>query len=341
MKAIRVSASIISIFIIITLFAFNPNSTKIESKTAFPTILSPEDLNNTDAFSFSVISDNHGAGPYDNMQMARAVKWISTSKDEFVIGVGDHLVKNSENGFLSFLMRDEWWRNNFYPTIADAENDFFGKGQSDWGAGSTFLKLLNFNRKSNVEVRENGVEYYAQMEANGVTIHFISLHFPDQPYDAKIAFTEDSKNYLIQTLQSINKQDNDIIIVSAHSLWGTWIDDLNPAQQKYVMEKADLLLSGTTHYFERRTPKGYENRGALVVNAGSVNKARFGSFNGFLKIHVMQNPLALVVQHVNTNNSEVELMSTPNSYVKYINGPVYPLEFNQLNVTNYIAYTNN
>jgi hypothetical protein len=41
----------------------------------------------------------------------------------------------------------------------------------------------------------------------------------------------------------------------------------------------------------------------------------------------MRNPLSLVVQYVNTDDSENKLQVSPYSYVKYINGGVYPLSF--------------
>lgn len=325
-----------SLFLLTIFFAFKP-SVVVKPITAYNNVYSPEDLNNQDLFSFSVISDNHGASPYDNIQMARAAKWIAEGQDEFVLGLGDHMVKNESNNFLNFILRDEWWRKNFYPSIADGENAYFGSSQADWGAGGQLLSALNLKNRSNTIMRENGAEYYSRFFIKGITIHYISLHYPDEPYILDECFKIDSRNYLINTLNKIHKSSNDIIIVAAHSRWGTWIDDLNENQKSYVMSKCDLLLSGTTHYFERRTPQGYENRGALVVNASSVNRARFGNHNGFLKIHVMKNPLALVVQHVNTNEKDIQLMSTPDSYVKFINGGVYPLNFENLYAANFIA----
>ena len=58
---------------------------------------------------------------------------MDEGKDAFVLGIGDHLQKNKENDFLTYIIRNNWWKENFYPTIADAENDYFGNGQGDWG----------------------------------------------------------------------------------------------------------------------------------------------------------------------------------------------------------------
>lgn len=336
MKNKLLTTTIILSFLLILFQSFKP-STIVKSITAFHNIYSTQDLNDQDLFSFSVISDNHGASPYDNIQMARAARWIAEGGDEFVLGLGDHMVKNESNNFLHFILRNEWWKKNFYPSIADGENAYFGNSQSDWGSGGQLLKALNLQNRSNTKVRENGAEYYTKFSIKGINVHYISLHYPDEPYILESCFPVESRNYLINTLKNIQKSSNDIIIVAAHSRWGSWIDDLNANQKNYVMSKCDLLLSGTTHYFERRTPQGYENRGALVVNASSVNRARFGNHNGFLKVHVMTNPLALVVQHVNTNEQDVQLMSTPDSFVKYINGGVYPLNFINLNTSDLIA----
>lgn len=306
--------------------AFKPAKV-VKTQVGFQNVQSLDELENNESFSFSIISDNHGESPMENLQMAKMTKWVKESNDAFVLGVGDHLQKNKSNDFLAFLVRNEWWKNNFYPTIADAENDFFGKGQSDWGSGSKFLNILGLNKKSNVSMNNNGAEYYAQMNVNGITVHYIVLHFPDNPYNEDIAFPESSKQYLINTLNSINKTNKDIIIVSAHSMYGSWIDNLSASQQQIVNKKCDLLLSGTTHFFERRVMDGLENSGPLMINCGSVNKARWNGNNGFVQVHVMQNPLSLVVQYVNTDESENKLQESPYSYVKYINGGVYPLSF--------------
>ena len=57
------------------------------------------------------------------------------TNDKFILGVGDHLNKASGNEFLFFTCNDPFWRNNFYPSIADGENSLYGSDQSEWGAG--------------------------------------------------------------------------------------------------------------------------------------------------------------------------------------------------------------
>ena len=171
-------------------------------------------------------------------------------------------------------------------------------------------------------------------------VHYIVLHFPDNPYNQEIAFPNSSKNYLIKTLNSIQKRENDIIIVSAHSMYGSWIDNLSLEQQKIVTKKCDLLLAGTTHYFERRVLEGSENTGPLMISCGSVNNARWGCNNGFVQVHVVQNPFALVVQYVNTDDIENKLQDNPYSFVKYINGGVYPLSFPKALPSQMVAQSN-
>lgn len=317
---------VLVVCVAVTSIAFKP-SKEVIKQVGYQNIQSLLELESKESFSFSIISDNHDASPMNNLNMAKMSKWIQDSGDAFVLGVGDHVKKDTENGFLSFLIRNNWWRNNFYPTIADAENEYFGKGQGDWGSGSKLLSLLGVDKRSNVNMNENGAEYYAQMDVNGITIHYIVLHFPDNPHNQEIAFPSTTKNYLIKTLNSINKTDKDIIIVSAHSMYGSWIDNLSAAQQKIVNSKCDLLLAGTTHFFERRVQEGLENSGPLMISCGSVNNARWESSNGFVQVHVMQNPLSLIVQYVSTDEVANKLQDSPYSYVKYINGGVYPLTF--------------
>ncbi len=332
MKKIVLLAVCVSAIVI----AFKP-AKFVKTQIGFNNIQSLSELEQSESFSFSIISDNHGESPLENLQMAKMTKWVKESNDAFVLGVGDHLQKNKSNDFLSFLVRNEWWKNNFYPTIADAENDFFGKGQSDWGSGYKFLNILGVNKRSNVSMNENGVEYHAKMNVNGITVHYIVLHFPDNPGNQEIAFPESSKQYLINTLNNINKTDKDIIIVSAHSMYGSWIDNLSASQQQIVINKCDLLLAGTTHFFERRVMDGLENSGPLMINCGSVNNSRWESNNGFVQVHVMQNPLSLVVQYVNTDDTENKLQKSPYSFVKYINGGLYPLNFPSIAPAHMIA----
>ncbi len=296
-------------------------------------LLFVRDVNQLDteaAFSFSIMSDNHGAEPSSEIHMAKMNKWSRESGDEFIIGVGDQVSQDPDNDFTSYLVRDAWWYNHFYPTISDAENVYYGKGQSDWGAGGQMLKILNFQQKPNIEMRDNNTEYYTQIKVKEYTVHLIVLHYPDEPADIDIAFPADSRNYLINKLKSIQKGPQDIVIVSAHSRYGSWIDCLNAEQQKIIKTKCDLMLSGSTHYFERRKLDTFGDKGPLMVSAGSVNHARWGNPNGYIQVHVMKAPFALVVQYVNLDDNERKLQNAPFSFMKVINGEISTLDLSPL-----------
>jgi hypothetical protein len=101
--------------------------------------------------------------------------------------------KGRDNGFLDFLEMDEWWHDNFYSNVADGENEFYGKGQDDWGAGAPIFDVVDLVNRKNVAVRESGCEYHARIAVRGYTVHLIQLHFSDEPEDETLEFREDSK----------------------------------------------------------------------------------------------------------------------------------------------------
>jgi len=229
-----------------------------------------EELDSISVFSFAIMSDNKGESPYSRDEFLNMVNWIEESGDRFVIGLGDHLKKDWENTFIEFLDSNIWWQENFYPNVADGENEYFGEDQHDWGAGAPMLDLVNFSNCSDIVIRENKCEYYAKIDIEDYTIHLIQLHFSDQPRDPAIAFNEDSRLFLINTLCNINKSEKDIIIVGAHSITGSWIELFNDERRELIMEKCDLILSATTHFFKRIEVMGFLDSGALCLNTGSV-----------------------------------------------------------------------
>ena len=87
------------------------------------------------AFSFAIMSDHKGLSSVDSDRFARMELWIEESGDAFVIGLGDHLKIGRPNTFLEFLENDRWWHDNFYPNVADGENEFYGGAQDSWGMG--------------------------------------------------------------------------------------------------------------------------------------------------------------------------------------------------------------
>jgi hypothetical protein len=280
------------------------------------------DLDKAAVFSFAAMSDNHNDSPKTALDFGKMVKWIRESRDEFVIGLGDHLDKGLGRSFLDFLAENRWWHDHFYPNVADHENDFYGRGQWDWGAGKKILDEVDLRSRKGVEVRPNGAEYYARIRVKGYTVHLIQLSYPDEPPDPDVAFRPDSRRYLADTIEKIDKGEKDIIIACAHSRYGWWTYLLSDEQRKIVMEKADLVLSATTHVFARIRVEGYEDHGALCINTGSITYPRLLTPPGYVQVHVLEKPLRLVVQYVHANLEQRQLQSGEYAWVKYINGKI-------------------
>ena len=133
-------------------------------------ISSIEDLDAISLFRFAIMSDHKGDSPYignygnvkekSRLSMERLVNWTGTSA--FVLGLGDHLVNSDgSDPFLDFIQNDPYWRVNFYPNIADGENQAFGSGQDDWGSGRELFNYVDdFWGRDNVVGQGNGVDYY-------------------------------------------------------------------------------------------------------------------------------------------------------------------------------------
>lgn len=295
---------------------------------ALPVINSFDDLNDHSVFSFAIMSDNKGDSPDNSIENARMAKWIRQNNNQFVIGLGDHLKRGWNNSFLELIKKDPWWNQNFYPNIADGENEYYGECQEDWAAGGELLQEINFAQHDNVVIRDNGSEYYAKITVNGYTVHLIQLHYPDMPQDWNIAFPEDSRQYLKTTLQNIKKGPKDIIITAAHSRTGFWINILDDDVKEMVMDKADLVLSATTHYFQRKKIRGYGNRGALVINTGSVNYPLPLSHGGYIHVSVLEKPLSLILQYINVEDeAELTLQDNKHAILKVIGGEISYIDF--------------
>jgi len=286
-----------------------------------------KDLDKAALFSFAIMSDNRSDSPKTAPEFARMVEWIKESGDEFVIGLGDHVASALGKSFLRFLAENKWWHDHFYPNVADYENEFYGRGQWDWGAGKKIFDEVGLRSRKGVEIRPNGAEYYARIPVKGYTIHLIQLSYPDEPADANVAFPPDSRKYLVETIKRINKGEKDVIIACAHSRYGSWIGLLTEKQRKVVMENADLVLSATTHVFARIRVEGYEDRGALCINTGSITYPRFFSPPGYVQVHVLENPLRLVVQYIRADREERELQSGEYAWLKYIGGKIEQAKF--------------
>ena len=286
-----------------------------------------ETLDADAVFTFAVMSDHKGLSPLDSPRFERMVKWVEDSNDRFVIGVGDHLKKGLANSFIGYLETDRWWRNHFYPNVADGANEYFGDGQGDWGAGAPMLPLFGTDKLPNVQIRENGCEYYAVIPAEGYTVHLIQLHFPDTPKNDKLSFRTETKEYLVETLHSIEKGPRDIVIAAAHSVSGFWINQLSLDQHKIVLEKCDLLLSATTHRWERKILAEHPDDAPLMINTGSVcfpDDDSPGSRAGYVQIHVIESPLRLVASYVDVDQTQPAIPGPKYSFTKVIGGPIWP-----------------
>lgn len=318
---------VLSLVLIHLLFSLNPNDSQV-NRGKLRNIETYSDLENQSIFNFSIFSDNHGNSPYSNVNMAKANYHIRKTNDICVLGGGDHMMKNGTNDFLFYMCNDSFWKDNFYPTISDGENIFYGNSQSDWGAGKPFFDAIGMKNRKNVTFSPEGVDYYAVIEApHNYRIHFISLHFPDEPDNTQLAFHESSKNFLRESLLRINKTDHDIIVLAAHSRFGFWLNELRPDLYRLVMNKADLVFGSSTHYYEKFSPEGYATTGPLILNTGSVVSPRFGSAPGFVQVHVLEQHRGIFVNYVDVSKPTTVLGSSPFAYFRSFAGKIYDIYY--------------
>lgn len=181
------------------------------------------------------------------------------------------------------------------------------------------LDMMNFNKRTDIVKRNMKSEYYAVREVKGYKFHIITLHFPDQPY-TDAAFSEESKKFMTNVLNSIQKTNKDIVIVNAHSRFGFWIDNLSPSQRVVLINKADLVLSGTTHHFEKYYASNVKagQKMPLIINAGSTTNARYGSHNGYVQIDLLADQNVLVAQYINLDADSKELSTTNESFISIL-----------------------
>ena len=285
--------------------------------------ISIRNLDNMAAFSFSIISDNKGYS-VENSHMFKCDKWIREAGDLFILGLGDHLKDNRANPFLDLIKNDSLWHNHFYPNVADGENEYWGEDQADWGAGAPILDYVDLSSRKNVKIRDNRCEYYAVEEYDGIKVHIIQLHYSDTPDDPSIAFKESSRKYLFNILNSINKTQNDIIVVLAHT--HHWVDQLSKERKLVLMNKADLILDANTHSYKIYNSLGDSvDTSAIAFNTGAVGNS---ADSGFLQVHVLKNPTRLIVQYQRTRNESRELQKKGFAYEKIINGKITEIDWN-------------
>lgn len=296
------------------------------------------ELDSLSLLNFTVMSDNHGYST-ENLRFKKMFDFTKKANADFVIGVGDHVKPNNKNKFLELLREDEFWHNNFYPVIADGENEVFGKGQWDWGEGKELFEFINLEsvkNKREVVFNENGAEYYVQLFIENITLHLIQLHFPDEPHDTGVSFKQESRDYMIEIIKAINKTKNDIIIVSAHSMTGFWHHLLSREELEILLDKADMLFSATTHIYDRALDPLYGDRGAFIFNTGSVCLPLLFSPPGYVKVNVLDKPRAIVLQYIDLNKDNYDFADEGFAFIKYMNnnnkrGRIMPLIFQKGN----------
>lgn len=278
-------------------------------------------LDSIAAFSFSIMSDNKGYS-IENESMYKCDKWIREAGDKFILGLGDHVKDNRANPFLLFIKTDSLWHKHFYPNVADGENEFWGEDQGVWGAGAPILDYVNLSDRKNVKIRKNKCEYYAIEQHDDLKVHIIQLHYSDTPKNPKIAFNKSSREYLFKTLDNIDKTDKDIIVVLAHT--DNWIDVLKPKERTKLLAKADLILDANTHSYKKYKVKNVPENPAAVFNTGAVGNSRE---NGFMQVHVLKNPLRMIIQYQETKNATRKLQGKGFAYEKIINGKTSEIDW--------------
>ena len=287
-----------------------------------PGVESIADLDRIADLHFAIMSDNKGDSPLSSVEFARMTTWIKEGEPAFMIGLGDHVKHRWENTFIPWLQSDPWWREHFYPNVADGENEYYSPThrQSDYGEGAPILDLVALDAHANV-IRPNRSEYYAQISVSDYTVHLIQMHFSDQPMDAAIAFPESSRAWMMETVKGIEKGDKDLIIVAAHSRTGAWDMILSPDRRQLLLDKVDLVLSATTHRFEVWVPEGFEEGAAVCVNTGSVNYPGPMAANGYVEIHLIES-VGIVGQYIDLTQTGRRLQQGRFAWVKPKGGPM-------------------
>lgn len=300
----------------------DPANPQGATEEGLPGVKSISDLDQLAKFHFVLMSDNKGDSPLSSVEFARMTAWMKEGNPAFVIGLGDHVKHRWENTFLPWLQSEPWWRERFYPNVADGENEYYSPThrQADYGEGAPILDLVALGAHATV-IRPNGSEYYAQIPVGDYTVHLIQMHFSDQPMNAAVAFPESSRAWMMDTLKGIEKGDKDLIIVAAHSRTGAWDTVLSPERRQLLLDKADLVLSATTHRFEAWVPQGFEAGDAVCVNTGAVNYPGPMAANGYVEIHLIES-LGVVGQYIDLTQTERRLQRGRYAWIKPKDGPM-------------------
>ena len=296
------------------------------SGEGLPGIASIADLDREAGLHFAIMSDHKGDSPLSSVEFARMAAWVRAGDASFVVGLGDHLKNGWENSFIPWLQSEPWWKERFYPNVADGENEYYSPThkQSDYGGGAPILDLVDLDARAEI-TRPNSAEYYARIPLGDYTIHLIQLHFSDQPEQAEVAFPEGSRAWMMETLAGIKKGEKDLILVAAHSRKGSWDMVLSPERRRRLLGKADLILSATTHNFKAWVPEGFENGPAVCVNTGAVNFPGHMTPNGYVEIHILESG-AIVGQYIDLTRPQRRLQQGRFAWIKSPNAPMRQID---------------
>ncbi|HJP32932.1 MAG TPA: hypothetical protein QGF95_20480 [Candidatus Latescibacteria bacterium] len=298
--------------LIVVLLALLPGSATAE----LPGVRTILDLDRESVLHFAIMSDHKGESPLSSVEFARLAAWVKQGEAAFVVGLGDHVKINWENSFIPWIQGDRWWRQHAYLNVADGENEYFSPThrQSDYGGGAPLLDLVNLEAHATIE-RPNPSEYYARINVGDYAVHLIQMHYSDQPADSILAFPEQSRAWLMQTLEGIDKGEEDLILVGAHSRHGSWDLVLSPERRNALLSKADLVLSATTHNFRAWVPDGFSGTPAVCVNTGAVNFPGYMTPNGYVEIHVLSDG-AIVGQYIDLTQTSRQLQRGRFAWIK-------------------------
>ena len=138
------------VFLFCVIISFQP--TKIRAGQDCDPDAVINQLDRDSVFSFAIMSDHKGLAPVDSERFAKMAMWIEKSGDRFVVGLGDHLKIGRPNTFLDYIVKNQWWNKNFYPNIADGENEFYGGSQGAWGKGGPLLTHIGLDKRAHIEI---------------------------------------------------------------------------------------------------------------------------------------------------------------------------------------------
>lgn len=289
-------------------------------------------------FTFAICSDNHGATPDvlwasdgRSVRMDRMDWWQRTLGSRFIIGDGDH-VQRPTDPFFAFMQNDPFWHTQFYPGAGDWDNKACGGSESAWCTGGCIFEYTDLRTRSWVQVRPAapeyppGCDYYAQIPVQGWTVHLIHVHYPDSPSDPNLAFRPESRQFLVDTLNSITRGPKDIVIATAHTgtqANGHWISVLSSDMQQTVMQKCDLAIAASTHRYQRYIHPSYGvSGGCLCLNSGCISGS--APDNMYIQCFVFDNPARLVTVRQRIDDAAAPQLRTDvfngaySSYVKLV-----------------------